>query len=81
MPEGKAPRMTVEVTNRTTGVTSIRDYSLELHHVGIPQRVGGTGVHNPSNLSIVDPWQHELVDPFRHVGSDLDKVIKGVDIW
>ncbi|MFK7112911.1 RHS repeat-associated core domain-containing protein [Flavobacterium oreochromis] len=81
MNDGKAPRMTVEVTNRKTGVTSIKDYSLELHHTNIPQRVGGTGVHNSSNLTIVDPWQHEAVDSFRHVGSDLDAVIKGVDVW
>ena len=81
MKDGKAPRMTVEVTNRTTGVTSVKDYSLELHHTTIPQRVGGTGVHNTTNLAKVDPWQHEAIDPYRHVGSDLDVVVKGVDTW
>ena len=81
MKKGKASKMTVEVTNRKTGITSVKDYSLELHHTNTPQRVGGTGVHNTSNLTIVDPWQHEAIDPFRHVGADLDVVIKGVDTW
>jgi RHS repeat-associated protein len=81
MSEGKAPKMTVEVTNRSTGITSIKDYSLELHHTIIPQRVGGTSVHNASNLTIVTPWQHEAIDPFRIVGYDLDAVIRGVDVW
>ncbi|MFJ1492454.1 hypothetical protein [Capnocytophaga canis] len=39
------------------------------------------GVHKLSNLTIVDPWQHEAIDPYRHVGSDLDAVVKGVDVW
>ena len=81
MTDGRAPRMTVEVTNRKTGVTSVKDYSLELHHTDVPQRVGGEGVHDSSNLTIYDPWEHEIADEFRHVGSDLDEVIKGVDIW
>lgn len=81
MKDGKAPRMTVEVTNRKTGKTSVRDYSMELHHRDIPQRVGGDGVHKSSNLDALTPWEHEAVDPFRHVGSDLDEVIKGVDVW
>ncbi|GHC57487.1 RHS repeat-associated core domain-containing protein [Ulvibacter litoralis] len=81
MKEGKAPKMTVEVTNRKTGVTTTRDYSMELHHKDIPQRVGGDGVHDSSNLDALTPWEHEAVDEFRHVGSDLDEVIKGVDTW
>lgn len=75
MKEGK----TVEVINRKTGQITTKDYSLELHHTKIPQRVGGTGVHNPSNLTIVDPWQHGAIDPCRHVGADKISVKKGVD--
>ena len=81
MQQGLAPQMTVEVTNRRTGVTSIMDVSLELHHTHIPQRVGGTGVHNSSNLTIVTPWEHEAIDPYRHVGYDLENVISDVSVW
>ena len=81
MENGNAPRMTVEVTNRKTGKTSTKDYSMELHHRDVPQRVGGEGVHDHSNLDALTPWEHEEVDPFRHVGSDLEEVILGVDKW
>ena len=81
MAEGKAPKMTVEVISRKTDKISIREYTLELHHNDIPQRVGGEGVHDSSNLLALTPWEHEAVDQFRHVGSDLIRVIKGVDVW
>jgi len=81
MAEGKAPKMTVEVISRKTDKISIKEYALELHHNNIPQRVGGAGVHDPSNLLALTPWEHEGVDQFRHVGSDLIRVIKGVDVW
>jgi len=81
MAEGKAPKMTVEVISRKTDKISIREYALELHHNDIPQRVGGAGVHDSSNLLALTPWEHEAVDQFRHVGSDLIRVIKGVDVW
>ena len=63
------------------GQITTKDYSLELHNTNIPQRVGGTGVHNSSNLTIVDLWQHEAIDPYRHVGADKISVKKDVDIW
>lgn len=78
---GRAPKMTVEVMNRTTGQISTKNVGLELHHTNIPQRVGGAGVHAPSNLSELTPWQHEAVDPYRHTGEDLLRVIKGIDKW
>ena len=81
MAEGKAPKMTVEVISRKTDVKSIKEYTLELHHNDIPQRVGGDGVHDSSNLLALTPWEHEAVDAFRHVGSDLVRVVKGVDVW
>lgn len=77
MQSGKAPQIEVVMTNRKTGVQVTRKVSLELHHKNIPQRVGGTGVHSPSNLDILTPWQHETVDPFRHVGWDLDQILTG----
>jgi hypothetical protein len=81
MKDGKAPKMTVEVINRKTGNIEIKDVSMELHHAAIPQRVGGTGVHNPSNLEIHTPYSHEAVDPFRNTGERLMNVQKGIDVW
>lgn len=79
--EGKAPRMEVEVVNRRTGLPETKEVSMELHHRDIPQRVGGTGVHESANLDALTPWEHELVDPFRHTGYDLSKIVRGLDIW
>ncbi|WP_213881486.1 RHS repeat-associated core domain-containing protein, partial [Pseudomonas sp. dw_358] len=81
MSDGKAPKMKVEVVSRITDIKSIKDVSLELHHDAIPQRIGGAGVHASSNLLSLTPWEHEAVDSFRHVGSDLVRVIRGVDVW
>lgn len=81
MAKGRAPKISVMVQNRKTLEITERVYSLELHHATIPQRIGGTGVHNTSNLDILTPWEHEAVDSFRHVGSDLIRIIKGVDVW
>ena len=79
MADGQAPRMQVEVLKN--GQRVIKDVSMELHHTNIPQRVGGPGVHNASNLTALTPWQHEAVDPFRNTGETLLRVIKGVDSW
>ena len=81
MSEGNAPRMTVEVRSRKTFEVVQKDVAMELHHNGIPQRMGGEGVHETSNLLSVTPWEHEAIDSFRHVGSDLIIIIKGVDTW
>ncbi|MBN3968802.1 RHS domain-containing protein [Pseudomonas gregormendelii] len=81
MTEGKAPKMTVEVINRKTGMPQVKEVSMELHHRDIPQRVGGKDVHQSSNLDALTPWEHESVDPFRHTGYDVSKIIKGMDIW
>ena len=50
MADGKAPKMTVEVISRKSDQISIKEMSMELHHNDIPQRVGGAGGHDPSNL-------------------------------
>jgi RHS repeat-associated protein len=81
MASGKAPKITVEVINRKTGLPQTKDVSMELHHRDIPQRVGGDGVHKTQNLDALTPWEHEVVDPFRHAGSDLVRIIKGLDVW
>ncbi len=81
MNNGDAPRIQVEVVSRRTGAISTMDMSIELHHTTIPQRVGGPGVHNATNLTKLTPWQHEAVDPYRHVGYDLIQVIKDIGTW
>lgn len=81
MAKGKAPRMQVQVVSRSTDKITVKEYTLELHHNDIPQRVGGPGVHDNSNLLALTPWEHEAIDQFRHVGFDLIKVVKGVDVW
>lgn len=79
MAQGKAPKIRAQVMKNGQKIT--KDVSMELHHVGIPQRVGGAGVHSTSNLAILTPWRHEAVDPFRNTGETLLKIIKGVDTW
>ena len=79
MAQGKAPRLRVEVMKKGKKVT--KDVSMELHHAGIPQRVGGKNVHTVANLAAKTPWQHEAADTFRHTGETLLKIVKGVDVW
>lgn len=81
MAKGNAPQMTVEVINRKTRLPEVKDVKMELHHRDIPQRLGGDGVHSSGNLDALTPWEHELVDPFRHTGYNLSKIIKGLDVW
>jgi hypothetical protein len=73
--------MRVEVVDNHTGVVTIRDVSLELHHTTVPQRVGGATVHDPANLTIVTPWQHESMDPYRHTGTTPLSVVSGPGSW
>ena len=79
MRNGNAPQFTALVSNRKTGRVETRTYTLELHHRDIPQRIGGEGVHDSTNLDIVTPWQHEDADSYRHVGYDLIKIEQWVD--
>ena len=76
MRKGLAPRMVVTVENNKTGIHSIIDVSMELHHL-LPQHAGGT--HALNNLVVVSPWAHSLLDPFRHTGPTLVSVIRGVN--
>ena len=80
MQQGKAPMIRATIQDSLGNIRQV-DVSMELHHVNIPQRVGGPSVHGTSNLSPLTPWQHEAVDPFRHTGQDLISIDKGVDLW
>jgi len=79
MAVGRAPSMTVEVTSRADRtITEIRDVSMELHHTYLAQR-GGAGMANDAwNLTAVSPWAHEAMDSFRHVGWDLNRIVRTV---
>jgi len=80
MQKGKAPMISASVQDSLGNIKQV-DVPMELHHTGIPQRVGGPNVHSTSNLSPLTPWQHESIDPFRHTGQDLISINKGVDVW
>ena len=77
---GKPPQMKVMVYVNKTGATEIRTVSMEVHHIK-PQRVGGPDIHDTINLQMVSPWEHELVDQYRHTGYKLLEVIQGVDTF
>ena len=81
MADGKAPRIKVQVFNPKTGQYEIRNVSMELHHTTLPQRLGTQKAHEPWNLTPATPWGHASMDPYRHVGVDLIKVINGVGTW
>ena len=81
MAGGQPPNITAKIRNLKTGKVSVKDLPYELHYTDVPQRVGGEGVHGSSNLTEVDRWQHAAVDKFRHAGSELLEVIKGVNSW
>ncbi|HDR1023047.1 TPA: RHS repeat-associated core domain-containing protein, partial [Pasteurella multocida] len=81
MAQGKAPRIKVEVFNPKTLRTEVRDVSMELHHKYLPQRSGSSLSHEVWNLEPVTPWAHEAMDPFRHTGTQLIKILKGTISW
>jgi len=81
MLKGKAPRMTVEVRVKKTNQIVIRDVEIELHHYRLPQRLGSKIANDPWNLVRATPWGHEAMDPFRHTGFEILRVIKGPNSW
>ena len=42
---------------------------------------GSNKAHEAWNLSIVTPCAHAAMDPFRHTGSVLLKILKGTSTW
>jgi RHS repeat-associated protein len=81
MSKGKAPRMTVIVRNRKTGVESVENVPIELHHRSLTQRGGSARANESWNLEPVAPWSHAGMDSFRHTGYDLIRIIRGPNSW
>ena len=54
---------------------------LGLHHTYLPQRLGSNKAHEAWNLSIATPWAYTTMNPFRHIGSVLLKILKGTSTW
>lgn len=79
MQEGLAPRMRIRLFHKKTQRYLIRDVSMELHHKFLPQRGGSSLSHSFWNLEKATPWAHEAMDPFRHLGYELDSIIKGTN--
>jgi hypothetical protein len=77
MSKGASPRMRVIMQNRNTGEIVTRDIPLELHHNTLPQRIGSSQANEAWNLEIVNRWAHEAMDPYRHAGWNLIKLLNG----
>ncbi|EMA5682104.1 RHS repeat protein [Salmonella enterica] len=81
MIEGKAPKMTVEVFNHKKQAFETKDVSMEVHHRSLPQRGRSPKANEQWNLERATPWGHEAMDPYRHTGYDLIRIITGVNSW
>jgi len=81
MKQGLAPRIKVELFNHRLAKRQIKDVPLELHHTYLPQRAAGQVAHESWNLTIANRWAHDCMDPFRHAGSDLIRIINGPKTW
>jgi hypothetical protein len=75
MAEGKAPQFLAEIERN--GQRVIQRVSMELHH-DVGQRFKFFFTNLKFNLMKVTPWQHEALDVYRHTGSKLVRIIKGV---
>ena len=81
MKEGKPPMMKVEITVHKTGKTKTVNVPMELHHTSLPQRMGTPKAHEPWNLTPATPWGHAGMDPHRHTGYTVERVINGTGTW
>jgi len=81
MKDGLAPKMRVEVFNYKKRKFEIKDVSMEIHHRSLPQRGGTPKANEPWNLEKATPWGHEEMDPYRHTGYQLIRIIKGANSW
>ena len=81
MSNGLAPKMKIQVFDRKTGKYVTKDVSMEIHHRSLPQRSGSNKANEQWNLEKSTPWGHEAMDPYRHTGYDLVKIIKGTNSW
>lgn len=78
MAEGKAPKIKVEVLTKD-GNKVVKEVSMELHHNHLPQRGGSGKAHEFWNLVPVTPWAHAGMDPFRHTGDTLLRILNGTN--
>ncbi|EWH11458.1 YD repeat-containing protein [Cellulophaga geojensis KL-A] len=81
MLKGKAPKMKVKIFHHKTQTFKTKNVSMELHHTSLPQRGAGDVAHQSWNLTKATPWGHASMDPYRHTGYDLVKIIKGTNSW
>jgi hypothetical protein len=70
-PNGEAPKRDVKVRDRDGRIKTITQ-TKELHHM-VPRADGGT--HDFSNLIEVWPDEHALIDPHRHTGYEVLRVL------
>ncbi|EPK6165019.1 hypothetical protein KY207_004181 [Providencia stuartii] len=81
MNDGLAPKMKIEAFNHKKQKVEIKDVSMEIHHRNLPQRSGTPKANERWNLEKTTPWGHESMDPYRHTGYDLLRIIKGINSW
>ncbi|WP_404935971.1 RHS repeat domain-containing protein [Providencia stuartii] len=81
MNDGLAPKMKIEVFNHKKQKVEIKDVSMEIHHRNLPQRSGTPKANERWNIEKTTPWGHESMDPYRHTGYDLLRIIKGINSW
>jgi len=72
-PGGKAPTREVLVKDNKTGRIYQRTETKELHHLD-PQRNNGSNA--ASNLKEVWPTEHGAIDPHRHPGYEVIKILE-----
>lgn len=68
MRNGNAPRARIIARSRATGQEYEELVTKELHHIA---GRGGAQPHDISNLLEVWPWEHEAIDPYRHLDYDF----------
>lgn len=81
MTDGLAPKMKVEVFNFKTRRLEVKDVSMEIHHRSLPQRGRSPKANEQWNLEKATPWGHEAMDPYRHTGYELQRIILGPNSW
>lgn len=77
---GKPSQIRATITLKS-GQTVTKNISMELHHRSLTQRGGSALRHEPWNLEMTTPWGHQGMDPFRHTGYKLEKILKGTSTF
>ncbi|WP_294615770.1 hypothetical protein [uncultured Gilliamella sp.] len=81
MARGLAPKMKIQVYYPRKRKLEIKNEPMEIHHKYLPQRGGSQKTHEIWNLEKATPWGHASMDPYRHTGFNLFKIIKGTNSW